>query len=119
MDKVIQGFESFVSAVGPAGYPTSLLGGVLMLFFYLRKQEAGVRNDIVSSLQRLQKDKEVLQERIEALQKEIDVCQAEIDTLRSQRRALEDKAYNESRRADQALESYRALKRANESDNHG
>lgn len=116
MDKVFEGFGSFVSAIGPAGYPTSLLGGVLMLFFYLRKQEAGVRNDIVLSLQRLQKDKEGLQARIDALQVELDSKEAEIDGLRAQRRELEDKAYNESRRADAATEALRKIQRTRESD---
>lgn len=115
MDKVIEGFGSFISAIGPAGYPTSLLGGVLMLFFYLRKQEAGVRNDIVASLERLQKDKAALQTRIDTLQAELDAKESEIDGLRAQRRELEDKAYNEGRRADAAIESLRQFKRARES----
>jgi septal ring factor EnvC (AmiA/AmiB activator) len=94
-----------------------------MLFFYLRKQEAGMRTEIVASLQRLQKDKEALQARIDALQLRIDTLQKEldsrdddIDALRMQRRELEDKAYNESRRADSALEQVRKLQRAKESD---
>jgi septal ring factor EnvC (AmiA/AmiB activator) len=123
MDKAFEGFSSFITAIGPAGYPTSILGGVLMLFFYLRKQEAGMRTEIVASLQRLQKDKEALQARIDALQLRIDTLQKEldsrdddIDALRMQRRELEDKAYNESRRADSALEQVRKLQRAKESD---
>lgn len=116
MDKAIQGFGSFISAIGPAGYPTSILGAVLMLFFYLRRQESGVRTEIVASLQRLQKDKEALQGRIDALQLRIDTMQKELDSreedidkLRAQRRDLEDQAYNESRRADSAMEQVRKL----------
>lgn len=116
MDKAFEGFSSFITAIGPAGYPTSLLGGVLMLFFYLRKQEAANRNDIVSSLQRLQKDKEFLLGRIDTLQKELDAKEAEIDALRGQRREQEDKAYNESRRAEAALEEVRRLRRAKGTD---
>ena len=116
MDKVPDAVASFLTTIGPAGYPTSLLGGVLMLFFYLRKQEAGVRNDIVLSLQRLQGDKEALQRSIDLLKAELDVRETEIDKLRAERRELEDKAYNESRRADNALESLRKIQRVRESE---
>lgn len=116
MDKVFEGISSFMTAIGPAGYPTSLLGGVLMLFFYLRKQEAGVRNDIVLSLQRLQKDKEILQARIDVLQAELDSKELEIDSVRKARRSVEDSLYNESKRADGLLEDIRKLKRDRESD---
>jgi chromosome segregation ATPase len=82
-----------------------------------------MRTEIVASLQRLQKDKESLQARIDALQARIDTLQKEldardgdIDVLRGQRRELEDKAYNESRRADSAMEQVRKLQRAKESD---
>lgn len=115
MDKVFEGVGAFLSAVGPAGYPTSLLGGVLMLFYYLRKSEAGLRSELVSSLQRLQKDKEALQARIDALQKECDERDNEIDRLRAANRGLEDKAYNESRRAEDILDSLRKLQRSRES----
>lgn len=111
MDKVLEGFESFIGAVGPAGYPTTLLGGVLMVFFYLRKQESGVRKEIVLSLQRLQTDKDGLQARIDIMQRELDAKEGEIDALRSQRRTLEDKAYNESRRADGLQQDLQNLKR--------
>jgi hypothetical protein len=116
MDKVFEGIGSFISAVGPAGYPTSLLGGVLMLFFYLRKQEAGVRNDIVLSLQRLQKDKEALQERVDTLQSKLDAKQSEVDALIVTRRAIEDAAYNETKRVESLLETVRRLQRDRESD---
>jgi hypothetical protein len=116
MDKAFEGFSSFITAIGPAGYPTSVLGGVLMLFFYLRKQESGMRAEIVLSLQRLQKDKEALQARIDVLQKELDAKDERVDLLLTQRRELEDKAYNESRRADSAMEQVRKLQRTKESD---
>lgn len=116
MDKAFEGFTSLLTTIGPAGYPTSLLGGVLMLFFYLRKQEAGVRNDIVLSLQRLQKDKELLQAAIDKLTKEKEELQKEVDEGRKERRALEDKLYNESKRADGLQDRVRELKRENESD---
>lgn len=116
MDKVFEGVSAFLSAVGPAGYPTSLLGGLLMLFYYLRKSEAGLRSELVQSLQRLQKDKEGLQSRIDALQGELDAKEDEIDRMRSANRGLEDKAYNESRRADDNLDKLRKLQRSTESD---
>jgi cell division protein FtsB len=115
VDKVFESIGAFLSAVGPAGYPTSFLGGLLMLFYYLRKSEAGLRTELVSSLQRLQNDKAALQLRIDALQKELDAREADIDRLRAANRDLEDKAYNESRRADDNLEKLRKLIRSTES----
>jgi hypothetical protein len=116
VDKVFEGVSAFLSAVGPAGYPTSLLGGVLMLFYYLRRSEAGLRSELVSSLQRLQKDKEALQTRIDALQAELDEKEEEFDRFRAANRGLEDKAYNESRRAEDLLDQLRKIKRSKESD---
>jgi len=116
MDKLFESVSSFLTAIGPAGYPTSLLGGVLMLFFYLRKQEAGVRNDIVLSLQRLQKDKELLQARIDVLTSEAETREKEIDSLRKTRRSLEDELYNEGKRADGLQDRIRELKRDTESE---
>lgn len=84
------------------GYNTTAVGGLLLAFFYLRNQEAGVRNDINTSLQRLQKDVELLREQIEELEAELEEKEAQIDELRKQRRAAEDQAAAESRRADAA-----------------
>lgn len=84
------------------GYQTTMIGGVLLLFFYLRRQEAGVRNDINTSLQRLQKDKELLEAQIKELQAELDQRESEIDRVRRERREAEDTATRESRRADLA-----------------
>lgn len=84
------------------GYQTTMIGGVLLLFFYLRRQEAGVRNDINTSLQRLQKDKELLEAQIKELQAELDQKESEIDKVRRERREAEDTATRESRRADLA-----------------
>lgn len=116
MDKVFETVAGILTAIGPAGYPTSLLGGVLMLFFYHRKSEAGLRSELVTSLQRLQKDKEALQARIDRLQQEVDDGESEIDGYRKKNRALEDEAYNEKRRADDLLDQVRKLKRSNESE---
>lgn len=94
--------EAVFQFFGANGYQTTMVGGLMLLFFYMRNQEAGVRNDINLSLQRLQKDKELLQAEIEKLEAELDEKEAEIDDLRKQRRAAEDLAIAEGRRADAA-----------------
>lgn len=90
---------------------TSLFGAVLMLFFYLRKQEKGLRSELVLSLNRLQKDKEGLIARISAMQAELDSRETQIDTLRKMRREVEDKLYDAERHVEMYLEQVRELKR--------
>lgn len=88
--------------LGAAGYPTTLVGGVLFLFFYLRKAEAGMRTEINGSLARLQKDKTDLQAIIDGLEQEVATKEKEIDEARTKRREAEDREFKEKRRADDA-----------------
>lgn len=87
--------EKFLDILGTAGYPSGIVGIVLMLLFYLRKQESGVRTDINGSLQRLTAEnldlKDELQEKEEI-----------IDTLRKERRGAEDREDQQRRRAEAA-----------------
>lgn len=87
--------EKFLDILGTAGYPSGIVGIVLMLLFYLRKQESGVRTDINGSLQRL--TAEILDLKDELREKE-DL----IDTLRKERRAAEDREDQQRRRAEAA-----------------
>lgn len=87
--------DKFLDILGTAGYPSGIVGIVLMLLFYLRKQESGVRTDINGSLQRLTAENLDLKDEI--LEKE-----EMIDTLRKERREAEDREDKQRRRADAA-----------------
>lgn len=89
-----------LSAISSAGYPATMIGGVLLLFFYLRKQEGILRQDFNVMLQRLQKDRQDLQTRLDARDDELDEKEAEIDKERRLRRDAEDEATKQRRRAD-------------------
>jgi predicted nucleic acid-binding Zn-ribbon protein len=81
-----------ISTSGPQG---GFVAIVLLLLFFIRKQEAGVRTEINGSLQRLQTENEGLRARIVELEDEIDV-------LRKERRAAEDREDQQRRRAEAA-----------------
>lgn len=87
--------DKFLDILGTAGYPSGIVGIVLMLLFYLRKQESGVRTDINGSLQRLTAENLDLKD-------ELREAQDEIDTLRNERRAAEDREDKQRRRAEAA-----------------
>lgn len=88
--------------LGTAGYPSGIVGIVLMLLFYLRKQESGVRTDINGSLQRLTAENVELRKEAEDLRADIRSKEDEIDTLRKERREAEDREDKQRRRADAA-----------------
>lgn len=98
--------EKFFDILGTAGYPSGIVGIVLMLLFYLRKQESGVRTDINGSLQRLTAENLDLREELDAekdaRKEEKRELEAEIDSLRAQRREAEDREVQQRRRADAA-----------------
>jgi septal ring factor EnvC (AmiA/AmiB activator) len=94
--------EKLIDILGTAGYPSGIVGVCLMVLFYLRKQESGVRADINGSLQRLTAEKLDLQEEIDVLKGEIRTNESEIDTLRKERREAEDREDKQRRRADLA-----------------
>lgn len=87
--------EKFLDILGTAGYPSGIVGIVLMLLFYLRKQESGVRTDINGSLQRLTAENLDLKD-------EVREKEDEIDTLRKERREAEDREDKQRRRAEAA-----------------
>lgn len=91
-----------MDVLGTAGYPSGFVGICLMLLFYLRKQESGVRTDINGSLQRLTAETLDLKEEIDSLKEEIRVKETEIDTLRRERREAEDREDKQRRRAEAA-----------------
>lgn len=96
--------EKFLDILGTAGYPSGIIGIVLTLLFYLRRQESGVRTDINGSLQRLTAENLDLREEIDEIKEEIRKKEAEIDTLRRERRESEDREDKQRRRAEAAEE---------------
>ena len=87
--------DKCLDILGTAGYPSGIVGIVLMLLFYLRKQESGVRTDINGSLQRLTAENLDLKDELQG-KEEI------IDTLRKERREAEDREDKQRRRAEAA-----------------
>lgn len=94
--------EKLLELLGSAGAPTTMVGGLLLLFFYLRKAEAGMRSEINSSLVRLQKEKTDLQAVIDKLEGEAQAREIVFDGLREERREAQDGMYAAIRRAEAA-----------------
>lgn len=94
--------DKFFDILGTAGYPSGIVGIVLMLLFYLRKQESGVRTDINGSLQRLTAETLDQRDEIEELSNKLRDKETEIDTLRKERRLAEDREDLQRRRAEAA-----------------
>jgi Tfp pilus assembly protein PilN len=94
-------------AVVANGSPGVVVTGVMMLLVYLRKQESGVRVELNTTLQRLQREKEALQAIIDKLEAEARLREEEIDRLRQLRREAEDKMVAEKIRADEAERNLR------------
>lgn len=98
--------DKFLDILGTAGYPSGFVGIVLMLLFYLRRQESGVRTDINGSLQRLTSENLDLREENDTLKEEWKTekkeLEDEIDRLRKERREAEDRETQQRRRAEAA-----------------
>lgn len=94
--------DKFLDLLGTAGFPSGFVGICLMLLYYVRRQEAGVRSDINGSLQRLTAEKLDLNEEIDTLKAEIRTLEDTIDLLRKERREAEDRADQLRRRAEAA-----------------
>lgn len=83
MDKIFE-------LVGVAGFPSTIVGGIIFMFFYLRKQEAGIRIEQVGSMKRIQDEKAALQAEIRLQDTEANAAEEKIDSLRREIRTLED-----------------------------
>lgn len=92
--------DKLFELIGQAGFPSTIVGGIVFLFFYLRKQEEGIRVEQTSTLKRLQEDKVAMQETIDKLEQEADDRETMIDTLRKKLRDVEDESSANRRRAD-------------------
>jgi len=92
--------EKLITAVIANGGPGAIVAGLLLALVYVRKQESGVRVELNTTLQRLQREKEKLQATIDRLEAEAEMREDEIDRMRQLRRTIEDTADAEKRRAD-------------------
>lgn len=94
--------EKLLELITSAGGQTTVVGGLLLVFFYLRKAEAGMRTEINGSLVRLQKDKQELQEQIDRLEEESRGREKLFDSLREERRLAQDESHKAIRAKDEA-----------------
>lgn len=87
--------DKFVDIISAAGYPTTIAGGIVFLFFYLRKQEAAIRTTTREQIADLEEDLE--RRRTEILRLE--------DELKAVKKLLtesQDESIIERRRAEAA-----------------
>lgn len=98
----MNGMDKFLELLGTASFPSTIVGGVIFLFFYLKKQEAELRAELTGTLKRLQEEKLALYVTIDKLEQEADDRESIIDGLRKDLRAAEDDAIFHRRRADRA-----------------
>lgn len=96
------GMDKFLELLGTASFPSTIVGGVIFLFFYLKRQEAELRAELTATLKRLQEEKIVLYTTIERLEQESEDRESTIDKLRGSVRTAEDDATFHRRRADRA-----------------
>jgi hypothetical protein len=63
--------DKFVDIISAAGYPTTIAGGIVFLFFYLRKQEAAIRTTTREQIADLEEDLERRRTEILRLEEEL------------------------------------------------
>lgn len=93
-------YDKLWAAVVANGGPGTLVTALILILVWIRKQESGVRVELNTTLQRLQREKEALQATIDRLEAEAKLREDEIDRMRELRRTIEDTADAEKRRAD-------------------
>lgn len=87
--------DKFIDIISAAGYPTTIAGGIVFLFFYLRKQEALIRTTTREQIKTLEEDLEKRREDIIRLE-------AEIKSLKTLLTLTEDESILNRRRAENA-----------------
>lgn len=87
--------DKFIDIISAAGYPTTIAGGIVFLFFYLRKQEALIRTTTREQIKTLEED-------LEKRREEIIRLEAEIKGLRTLLTLTEDESILNRRRAENA-----------------
>jgi len=63
--------DKFVDIISAAGYPSTIAGGIVFLFFYLRKQEAAIRVTTKEQIADLEQDLEKRRAEILRLEEEV------------------------------------------------
>lgn len=108
--------EKLLELITSAGGQTTVVGGLILIFFYLRKAEAGMRVEMNESLTRLREEKQELLERIDVLEEAARGKETLFDTLREERRSAQDEkfvALREKQEAVQRAEAAEAKLRKN------
>lgn len=94
--------EKLFEIIGSAVSPTSFIGGILILLFWLRRQETGIRTEITGSLERLQKEREGLEESLDEAQEKIKDLNDTVDKQLNDKRTVELKLHEMTLRAETA-----------------
>lgn len=94
--------EKLFEIIGSAVSPTSFIGGILILLFWLRRQETGIRTEITGSLERLQKEREGLEESLDEAQEKIKDLNDTVDKQLNEKRTVELKLHEMTLRAETA-----------------
>lgn len=101
--------NELIDFVGKAGYPVSISGILAAIFFYLRKHESMLRTETMTSLTRLQREKESLEGIIAKMAVEEHAREAYIDDLREKLRESQDELHRQKRRAESAEARLKSL----------
>lgn len=89
--------DKFVDIISAAGYPSTIAGGIVFLFFYLRKQEAAIRITTKEQISDLEEDLERRRTEILRLEEEIKLLKtlltlSQDESILNRRRAEEAEA---------------------------
>jgi predicted phage gp36 major capsid-like protein len=87
--------DRFVDIISAAGYPTTIAGGIVFLFFYLRKQEAAIRTTTKEQIADLEED-------LERRRTEILRLEEELRAIKKLLSESQDESITERRRAEAA-----------------
>lgn len=87
--------DKFVDIISAAGYPTTIAGGIVFLFFYLRKQEAAIRTTTREQIADLEED-------LERRRTEILRLEEELKAIKKLLTESQDESIIERRRAEAA-----------------
>lgn len=115
----MEGLDKFLELLGTASFPSTIVGGVIFLFFYLKKQEGELRAELTATLKRLQEEKVALYNTIDKLEQEAEDRESTIDKLRRDLRSAEDDAIFHRRRADRAEALLEINTNTRQGDQHG
>lgn len=87
--------DKFVDIISAAGYPSTIAGGIVFLFFYLRKQEAAIRTTTKEQIADLEED-------LEKRRNEILRLEVELKTIKDLLTKSQDESILHRRRAEAA-----------------